>query len=226
MRGGPSTADPGRISFTNVTLSSVILRAYNLKAFQLSAPDWLSSQRYDLTAQVPSGASKEQCNQMLQTLLQERFHMVLHHETKELQGFELVSGRGGSKLKPSSDMGVVESAAPSGPPKTDSNGYPQLTGPGMAMMEGAKAGAVIVFLTARAQPLSALVDLLTREFQMPISDKTGLPGNFDFKLEFAPQPPGALPSASGPENDGAANLTTAVQQQLGLRLRRILRSPE
>jgi uncharacterized protein (TIGR03435 family) len=99
-----------------------------------------------------------------------------------------------------------------------------LAGPGLVMMEGAKAGAVIVFLTARAQPLSALVELLSREFQMPISDKTGLRGNFDFKLQFAPRPPGALPSPPSPDrppnptDDAAPNLTTAVQQQLGLRL--------
>ena len=224
MRGGPGTADPGRISFTNVTLYNVILRAYDLKGFQLSAPDWLSSQRYDITAQVPSGASKEQCNRMLQTLLNERFRIVLHHETKELQGFDLVASRSGSKLKPSSESGAAPSLAPSGQPKIDSDGYPQLAGPGLVMMEGAKAGSVIVFLTAKAQPLAALVELLSREFQMPISDRTGLQGNFDFKLEFAPRPPGALPSPPSPErppsveDDGAANLTTAVQQQLGLRL--------
>src|SRR5262249_7742042 len=151
----------------------------------------------------------------LQTLLNERFHMVLHRETKELQGFELVASRSGSKLKPSSESEVTASPAPSGPPKLDSDGYPQLTGPGLVMMEGAKAGGVIVFLTARAKPLNALVELLSREFQMPISDKTGLQGNFDFKLEFAPQPPGALPSVPSidrlpsPENDAAPNLTTA-----------------
>jgi uncharacterized protein (TIGR03435 family) len=161
---------------------------------------------------------------MLQTLLRERFQMVLHHETRELQGFELVLGRGESKLKPPSDSSVTDALAPSGPPKTDSDGYPQLTGPGVVMMEAAKAGAVIVFLTARTQPLSALVELLTREFRMPISDKTGLSGNFDFKLEFAPRPPGALPPPPSPdqpasaENDAAPNLTTAVRQQLGLTL--------
>ena len=224
MRGGPGTADPGRISLTSVTLFNVILRAYDRKGFQLSAPDWVSSQRYDIVAQVPPGASREQCNRMLQTLLNERFHMVVHHETKELQGFELVTGRGGSKLKPSSESGVSDPPAPSGPPKTDANGYPQLPGPGLAMMEAAKAGAVIVFLTARAQPLSALVELLSREFQMPISDQTGLRGNFDFQMEFAPRPPGALPPPPSldrppaPEEDAAPNLTSAVQQQLGLRL--------
>lgn len=227
IRGGPGTADPGQITFTNVTLANVILRAFDVQSFQLSAPDWLSSQRYDLAAKVPPGTSKEQCNRMLQALLAERFHLALHHETKDLQGFELVPGRSGSKLKISADAGTVElraePPAPTGPPKTDADGYPQLNAPGMVMMEGAKGNAVIVFLTARAQPLSALVGLLSREFRLPILDKTSLTGRFDFKLEFAPQAPGALPPPStdrAPDamDNSAPNLTTAVQQQLGLRL--------
>jgi uncharacterized protein (TIGR03435 family) len=224
MRGGPGTNDPGRISFTNVTLFNVILHAYDLMAFQLSAPEWVSSRRYDIAAVIPAGASKEQCNRMLQTLLAERFNLVVHHETRSLQGFDLVAVRGGSKLKTSAESTAPASGTPDGPPKTDSEGYPELTAPGLIMMEGAKAGGVIVFLTAKSQPPSALVHLLSREFQMPIGDQTGLQGNFDFKLAFAPKPPGALPpppspdSPSNAEDDVAPNLTTAVQQQLGLRL--------
>jgi uncharacterized protein (TIGR03435 family) len=91
-------------------------------------------------------------------------------------------------------------------------------------MEGVKGKAVVTFLTARGQALAALVDLLSREFRVPVVDKTELQGTFDFKLEFAPQAPGALPRP--PSMDGSAeaidesgpNLMTAVQQQLGLRL--------
>jgi uncharacterized protein (TIGR03435 family) len=66
--------------------------------------------------------------------------------------------------------------------------------------------------------------MLSREFRMPIGDRTGLQGNFDFKLAFAPKPPGALPPPPSPDQppnaagDVAPNLTSAVQQQLGLRL--------
>ena len=74
----------------------------------------------------------------------------------------------------------------------------------------------ISYLTAKSQPLSALVDMLSREFRMPIVDKTGLTGRFDFKLEFAPQPPGAL--TPDPTDEGGPNLLSAVQQQLGLKL--------
>src|SRR5262249_23638759 len=171
---------------------NVILRAYDVKAFQLSAPDWLSSQKYDIVAKVPLGTSKEQCNRMLQALLAERFHLTLHHETKELQGFELALGRRGSKLKPSTDSDAPELPSPSAPPKTDASGYPQLDGPGLLMMEGLRGTAVVVFLTAKAQPLSSLVELVSREFRMPILDKTGLAGKFDFRLEFVPETPGAL----------------------------------
>jgi uncharacterized protein (TIGR03435 family) len=224
MRGGPGTSDPGQLLFTNVTLFNVLLRAYDVQSFQISAPDWLSTEKYNITAKVPDGATKEQCNRMLQNLLAERFHLELHHETRDLSGFELAMGRNGPRLKVSEDAGAVETPASTEPPKTDANGYPILSGPGLLMMEGVKGKSVVVFLTARSQPLSALVALLTREFRMPILDKTGQTGRFDFRLEFAPQAPGALPAASSPDgapmvmDDSAPNLTTAVQQQLGMRL--------
>jgi uncharacterized protein (TIGR03435 family) len=216
MRGGPGTEDPGQITFTNVTLFNVILRAYDVKLFQLSAPDWLSQQKYDIAAKVPPATTKEQGNRMLQTLLADRFHLSLHHESRELQGFELTAGRSGPKLKPAADPDAPEQPPPSAPPKTDAEGYPQLDGPGLVLMEGHKANSVSVFLTAKAQPVSALVELLSREFRVPVLDKTGLTGKFDFKVEFAPHPPGALPPEA--TDDSAPNLTVAIQQQLGLRL--------
>jgi uncharacterized protein (TIGR03435 family) len=71
-----------------------------VNAFQLSVPDWISSQKYDIVARVPRGASKEQASHMLQAVLAERLRLVLHHEMKELRGFELSIGRSGSKLNP------------------------------------------------------------------------------------------------------------------------------
>lgn len=60
MRGGPGTEDPGQLTFANVTLFDVILRAWNVNAFQLSGPDWLSSRKCDIAARVPKGVSKDQ----------------------------------------------------------------------------------------------------------------------------------------------------------------------
>jgi uncharacterized protein (TIGR03435 family) len=214
MKGGPDTADPGRITWTGITLTTVLQRAFDLKPFQLTDPDWLSVERYDISATLPSAASKEQFKQMLQNLLAERFRLAFHRETKELQGYELVVGRNGSRLAPSKDEGpdvpITES------PKTDAKGFPVLTAPGLAMMEGVQGTAVVSFLTARAQPVSSLAETLAKEFRLPVVDKTGLTGRFDFTLEFAPQAPGAV-TIEAPE-DAAPNLISAVPQQLGLRL--------
>lgn len=159
---------------------------------------------------------------MLQSLLAERFHLTLHHETKELRGYELVTSKTGPKLKASTESRPA-APEPTPAPKVDANGFPQLNGPGLILMEGVKGNAVISYLTARAQFLSALVELLSKEFRLPIVDKTGLRGKFDFTLEFAPEPRGALPPSSVEVSPNIAdqsgpNLITAVQQQLGLRL--------
>jgi uncharacterized protein (TIGR03435 family) len=218
MRGGPGTEEPGQLTMTNVSLFQVIVRAYDVKAFQVKGPDWLSSKKYDIIAKVPANATKQECNRMLQTLLADRYHLSLHREAKDLAGYELVVAKGGSKLEASSDR-ATPAAGSMPPPATDSNGFPLLAQPGIAMMEGVRGKAVVSFLTARAQPVSSLVDLLGKEFRLPIVDRTGLTGTFDFHLEYAPERPGALPVEPSSDLADAPNLITAVQQQLGLRLK-------
>ena len=211
---GPGTPDPSQIAFTNVTLMSVLLRAYDVKSYQAAGPDWLLSERYDIAAKIPPGATMEQFHLMLQNLLADRFHLALHHETRQLQGYELVTGKGAPKLKPSTETGP--NVEPTSAPKTDIKGFPQLAAPGLVLMEGIRGRAVVSFLTARAQPLSALAETLSKEFRMPVIDKTGLTGRFDFTLEFAPQAPGALPADS--QDESAPNLISAIPQRLGLKL--------
>jgi uncharacterized protein (TIGR03435 family) len=213
MRGGPDTSDPGRIIFTGVTLLSVILRGYDVKPYQATGPDWLSSERYDITANIPAGATQEQFHLMLQGLLRERFRLALHREIKPLRGYELVRGKTKLKLKPSTENGP--NVEPTEAPQSDANGFPRLSAPGLIVMEGVRGSAVISFLTARAQPIAALVERLSREFRLPVTDQTGLTGKFDFTLEFAPQAPGALPHETP---DEAPNLISAIPQQLGLKL--------
>jgi uncharacterized protein (TIGR03435 family) len=66
--GGPGTADPERFTYENVTLQALLLRAYGLKNYQISGPGWLASERFDIRAKVPPGATKEQLNGMLRNL--------------------------------------------------------------------------------------------------------------------------------------------------------------
>ncbi len=221
MRGGPGTNDPGQITMTNVTLFAMMVRAYDVKSFQIVGPDWISQRKYEVVAKVPAGASKEQSNRMLQTLLADRFHLTVHREWRDLRGYDLVVPKS-AKLTAAKPLSSNDPADLSAPPTMDAQGYPQLNRAGIVMMEGVRGQAVVSFLTARHQPISALVDLLGKEFRLPIADRTNLSGDFDFRLEYAPERPGAVPSATAETPSGldssAPNLLTALQQQLGLKL--------
>jgi uncharacterized protein (TIGR03435 family) len=98
--------DPGRLTYTNITVRVLIREAYGLKVYPLSrGPDALSTDRYDVIAKVPPDASKEQRMLMLQALLAKRFKLVVHRETKELPIYALVAGKNGPKLHAVEDDG-------------------------------------------------------------------------------------------------------------------------
>ena len=242
MRGGPGTDDPEHVNYNASTLMDLIMQAYNVKEYQVTGPSWLSSERYEIQAKLPAGATKEQFGLMLQSLLAERFHLTLHHDSKEFQGYELVVGKGGSKLKESSaadaavDQSVPSPPLRSGPPSLDGNGFVTLDHPGMVMMMRMNdRGAMAARMTARAQPVSRVVDALSNEMKRLVIDKTGLAGKYDFTLGYAPENtpailkaggppppppsgPNAAPGAAASPDDLEPTLTTAIQQQLGLRL--------
>jgi uncharacterized protein (TIGR03435 family) len=100
-RGGPGTSDPGRFSIESMALRDLIAYAYNVRSFQISGPAWVEKPRYEVVAKVPPGATRDQFNLMLQSLLTERFNMKFHRETKAHAAYELVAIRNGLKLKPS-----------------------------------------------------------------------------------------------------------------------------
>ena len=68
--------DAGRVNFSNVTLKNVMTRAYGVKPHQISGPDWLDSERYDIVATITAGAPREQIPLMLRTLLEDRFKLA------------------------------------------------------------------------------------------------------------------------------------------------------
>jgi uncharacterized protein (TIGR03435 family) len=237
-RGGPGTPDPGRITWTNATLKTLLTIAYDVKNYQVNGPAWIDTERYDIVAKVPDGATKEQVNVMWQNLLKERFGMVLHHESKEFQVSELVVAKTGSKLKETAlDPNAPPPPPPTGPPeppKLDKNGFPEMNGPGLRMMFQNGPNGAVGHMVARAQPISGLTSMLGNQLNRPVVDKTGLTGKYDFNLEYTPDlsglpglpppPPGfggPGPAPGAPPTEASApgsNLAAAIEQQLGLRL--------
>jgi len=232
-RGGPGTADPSQVTYTNLRLKDLLLTAYGVKNYQVSGPDWLDTERYDIAAKIPPGTSKEQFALMLQNLLVERFKITINHTTKEFLQYELVVAKNGPKLKPwVNDPNVPSPPAPTpgAPPAAGKDGYP-IVQPGHFAMT---AGNGRLHIVGRKLPLTRLTDMLANQLGHPVVDKTGLTGEYDYTLEFSPEGlAGGLPAASPPPplpqagataatnlagDQDTVSLVSALQEQLGLKL--------
>jgi uncharacterized protein (TIGR03435 family) len=95
--------DPGRVEFTYENLKTLISIAYKLKPDQITGPNWMANQRFDITAKFPAGATRNDIPQMLQALLRERLKLGAHFEGKEHSVLALVVGKGGPKLPESKE---------------------------------------------------------------------------------------------------------------------------
>jgi uncharacterized protein (TIGR03435 family) len=237
VQGGPGSRDPGRITYSAMPLKFLLQNAYGVKGYQISGPAWLDTERYDITAKVPEGATKEQVSVMLQNLIVERFGLKFHKETKEFPLYELSAAKNGPKLKPAAAAPADAPEPPpvAGPPPMGKDGFPVLPTGRPTMLIMMRPGPRLQ-MRATMQPVKQLADFLGDQLHIPVIDKTGITGNYDFTLDFAPEPgqgPMGLPPPPPPPpggNDGAVKagdtndqadaptLLTAIQEQLGLKL--------
>jgi uncharacterized protein (TIGR03435 family) len=222
-RGGPGTSDPGQIAWSSAALTDLLMTAYSKQIFQITGPAWLSTQRYDIVAKVPLGATPEQVRVMWQNLLKDRFGVALHHESKEFEVEELTVAKGGPKLKETDLPSDAEPFDPfSGSLKslqTDKNGRPQMNGTGtMTGLAFGTDGRLAAGLFAKGLTLTELAVTLGQSLHQPVIDKTGITGRYDFTLGYTPDQPGGLLSSEA--SDPVANIRSAVEKQLGLKLTR------
>jgi uncharacterized protein (TIGR03435 family) len=209
-RGGPGTRTPGTWTCSNMSLSNIVWIGFNLRSQQLVAPDWMSEPRFDITAKIPEGATREEFYQMFQNMLVERFGLKFHREQKEVQGYELTVGKSGPKFKESGPEAPKDSAgtppSPGTRPSLGADGFPVLV-PGIS-------GVAVTGNRARGQWMRAPLDRLVRELDnslgKPVVDATGLTAKYDLSLYWVPDQ--MRPDAGGP------TLSGALQDQLGLRL--------
>ena len=224
--GGPGTASPERITVTRTTIQRLLREAYGIDFDQIQGPDWISEERYDLVANVPAGATREQLLVMLRNLLEERFQLKLHHITREFPVYELTVARGGSKLKEHTDRTLQPLRPGDGPLPADRDGFPQIPA-GRSGSAGNNVNGV-TRRSVQGVPLSDLLFQLRAQLGTTtgantyaiarVIDKTGLTGNYDYKLEFASTPGigGALTLPSDPS--AGPTFIDALEKQLGLKL--------
>jgi uncharacterized protein (TIGR03435 family) len=218
-RGGPGTANPERVNYRSLTVKNLLMTAYGLPVNLVLGPQWIDADRFDITAKVPPGATKEEVNLMLQNLLADRFKLVVHRENREMALYELIVAKNGPKLKP-----YVEN--PDGPTfepgkiTFDKNGEP-IPPPGGLVMSMAEGQRRITASKVTIGGVPSLATTLGAELGRPVIDKTGLQGFYDYRLVFRPENPNAGPPGQqtppGADVD-APDIRVAVEEQLGLRL--------
>ena len=209
FEGGPGTADPTRFSCRNCSLSLLVMRAYDVEYHQVAGLN-SRTEFYDIAAKVPEGTSKDQFRMMLQKLLSNRFKMSLRREMKQTQAYELVVGKNGPKMKESVPEVTVQEATVSRSSQIvlDAEGFP--------ILPTAQSGYVSVNGRARMrvfnETMDQLASRLSNQLDMPVINATGLAGGYDFGLYWAGRSVDAT-------DDASPNIFSAVESQLGLRLR-------
>ena len=163
MSGGPGTRDPLRFTARHRSVLFLLMEAYGVGAFYISGPRQIHDDYFDIVATVPAGATREQFHAMLRNLLEERFGLKAHFESRETPGYALVVAKGGLKL-PKTRYDTSGTGANAPPPGMSSFGR----------------------LVLPASPVSNLIGLLTKETDRPVVDGTGLTGRFDITLEYTP----------------------------------------
>jgi uncharacterized protein (TIGR03435 family) len=181
----------------NATMVNMISLAYGMEEDNiLSGPAWLDFNHYDVYASAPRGTSPDNIKLMLQALLADRFHLVVHKDTHPLPSYVLRidTAKGGSKLR--------ESGGGDGTPGCDETHTP--TNP-----DGSFGHFSTKCHNYSIGAIRSYVQALGRQYILdkPLVDASGLQGTYDFSLEFTFQPaPGGL------------SIFDAVQNQLGLKI--------
>jgi bla regulator protein blaR1 len=204
---------PDGLTATGLTVKFLIGFAYDVKDFQISGgPGWIDSEHYDIEAKIDDATAEalkklpldqmlEQRRIMLRSLLADRFKLKVTESSKELPIYALVVAKNGPKLTKS-----TAGSSPEGPRRMMRFGLGELSG---------------------TATMGLLAEQISRQVDREVVDKTGLQGDYDFTLHFAPERPMPMPGGPGdsgpggaapPPDSSAPSLFTALQEQLGLKL--------
>jgi uncharacterized protein (TIGR03435 family) len=185
---------------TRITLRELIQEAYETAGFDMpdrviGGPAWLGEDQFDVVATSAAVPNRPELEAMVRAMLVDRFHLVSHLEKRTLSAFELtLAGRDG-RLGPQLRRTTTDCKA--------------------------RCGVTIMFgppnrMTSDGVNVARFAFVLSTVLRQPVIDRTGLAGQFELKLDYAP---GTELAAPVPYD--APSIFTAVEEQLGLKLRSV-----
>jgi uncharacterized protein (TIGR03435 family) len=212
----------GLFSATNFSVSVYIGFAYKLtphetNTLQSALPKWANEERFDIEARASASATKDEMRLMMQSLLADRFKLVLHRETREGPVFALVLAKPGN-IGPNLHVDSSGSKACGGytlsPSARSADGMPSACDVFLTLIDADRAQTsarnVTMEMIAGALPFPGM-----GSFDRPVVDRTGLGGTFDFTINFAPE---GTPGATIQTDTSASSPIEALRDQLGLKL--------
>jgi len=185
--------DGAMVRCTYLSLANYLTMAYDIKDYQIIGPDWLTTSHFDIVAKRPEGIEGEKSlRAMVASLLEDRFKMVTHRETRDLPAYALVVSKGGLKIKevPPDPDGVDTS-------KVDVNVTGGQRGTIVDLGGGSSLSYSLNKMEAKKVNFASITDSLSKFLDRPVVDETGLTGRYNFTLEYSVSELKALVRASG-----------------------------
>jgi uncharacterized protein (TIGR03435 family) len=198
-------ANGGRFNAENWSVRILLRWSYRVQDFEIAeGPNRIDADRYDIEAKAGINASLQEMRSMVQGLLQDRFKLALHHDTRELPVYVLTVAKDGPKLKAGDCITLDPNTLP--PPGQRQSAYCGFSSSGNNNIQGTSI------------PMTILADYLGLVLKRKVIDKTGFAGNFDVSLRWAPDQVSTGNPAVPSTDNGGPSIFTATQEQLGLRL--------
>ena len=218
--------DGAQLRCSTLSMKDYIGFAYRLRGYQISGPDWLPNEKFDISATLPAGVPRDKVPEMMQALLEDRFQIKVHREMKDFPVYVLSVAKSGPKMKE-----VAPDAVDGGSVNVSAAG--SAAGVVVNLGNGSYYAFADNKLDARKLSMEAFTDTLGRFVDRPVVNQTDLKGSYDFTLEFAPEDFRAMhirsavnagvvlpPEALRALEYGSSDSLFAAVQTVGLKLER------
>jgi uncharacterized protein (TIGR03435 family) len=174
--------DGSQVHMNSMSLKDAIRYAYQVKLYQVVGQEWIAGERFNISAKVPDGATRERIPDMVKSLLEDRFQIKAHREQKEMAVYAMVQLPGGSKMKEAPADSGSDGGSPPAAIQRTAQGGPE------GVSVGYGPGSYFKFadqkIEGRKLAMLNFVDVLGRFVDRPIVDESNLTGRYDMDVQL------------------------------------------